>query len=82
MPCYELIGYAETGEESRVELYAPSGNAALARAGTRAKAINGPVDVARLWPTETGDKDWNDRYIGTASPSEFHVKGFRVERLT
>ncbi|HWT40522.1 MAG TPA: hypothetical protein VN081_04645, partial [Dongiaceae bacterium] len=79
---YELIGYAENGDESRVELYAPTDSAALARAGTRAKIIGGSVDVARVWPAEIGDKEWNDRYISTASPSEFHAKGFRLERLT
>jgi len=81
MGCYEFIGYAENGAETRIEAYAPTDGAACAQAGTMSKKINGPVDIARIWPTELFDKSWEDRYITTASPSEFHVKGFRLERL-
>ncbi len=86
MPCYELVDYGEDAARSspeRVEIYAPTDSAAFSQAGTRAKKIRGPVDVARLWPKEIGEKvDWGDRYLTTVSPSDIHAKGFRMERLT
>lgn len=51
-------------------------SAARAKAGRLAKKINGPVDIAIA-----GGGDWNDRYMTTASPSEFHSSGYRFERL-
>lgn len=50
--------------------------AALSHAGTLAKKNNGPVDLARV-----NGEVWSDRYMTTASPSEFHAKGYRFERL-
>jgi len=50
--------------------------AAKRKTGSLAKANNGPIDLA--W---AGDAPWNDRYITTASPSEFHQSGYRFERL-
>lgn len=45
-------------------------------AGRWAKRVNGPVDVAYA-----GAEPWAERYITTASPSEFHASGYRFERL-
>ncbi len=53
-----------------------SDSAARAKAGALSKKINGPVDVAFA-----GGDDWDNRYITTASPSEFHSIGYRFERL-
>lgn len=50
--------------------------AARGRAGRLAKRVNGPVDLAYA-----GDASWADRYITTASPSEYHSTGYRFERL-
>jgi hypothetical protein len=50
--------------------------AARAKAGRLAKRHNGPVDLAFA-----GGADWSERYITTASPSEFHASGYRFERL-
>lgn len=50
--------------------------AAKAKAGRIAKAMGGPVDLARA-----GSADWSERYLTTAAPSEFHASGFRFERL-
>jgi hypothetical protein len=50
--------------------------AAKGKAGRLAKRINGPVDLAYA-----GNEPWNERYITTASPSEYHKSGFRFERL-
>lgn len=52
-------------------------SAARAKAGRMSRRINGPVDLAIA-----GAADWNDRYITTASPSEYHSSGYRLERLT
>ncbi len=52
-------------------------NAARSRAGRLAKRIRGPVDLAY-----SGKQPWNERYITTAIPSEFHAMGYRFERLT
>ena len=51
--------------------------AARSKAGTIAKQVNGPVDLAYA-----GAAPWADRYITTASPSEHHTSGYRFERLT
>ena len=53
-----------------------SDSAAKSKAGRLAKAINGPVDLAYA-----GGAEWDERYITTASPSEFHASGYRFERL-
>lgn len=50
--------------------------AARGHAGRWSKRVNGPVDIAFA-----GDEPWADRYITTASPSEFHKSGYRFERL-
>jgi hypothetical protein len=49
---------------------------ARGRAGRLSKRVNGPVDIAYA-----GDAPWNERYITTAVPSEYHSTGFRLERL-
>lgn len=51
-------------------------SAARARAGRYAKQRKGPVDVAFA-----GAADWADRYMTTASPSDYHASGYRLERL-
>lgn len=65
------------GPEDRTFVQAPSDQAIRARAGRLAVRINGPVDIARA-----GGTDWNDRYLTTASPSEYHAAGYRFEQLT
>lgn len=50
--------------------------AAKGRAGRFAKNFNGPVDLAYA-----GNEPWDERYITTASPSEYHKSGYRFERL-
>lgn len=49
---------------------------ARAHAGRLARRIGGPVDIAIA-----GAADWSDRYMTTASPSEYHTSGYRLERL-
>lgn len=51
--------------------------AARSKAGRLAKRINGPVDLAIA-----GISGWADRYLTTASPSEYHANGYRFERLS
>ena len=51
-------------------------SAARAKAGRMSRRINGPVDLAIA-----GAADWNDRYLTTASTSEYHSTGYRFERL-
>jgi hypothetical protein len=51
-------------------------SAARAKAGRISRQINGPVDLAIA-----GAADWSERYITTASPSEYHSTGYRLERL-
>lgn len=75
---YQFRPFGELLEElPSIERYAPSDAAAIARAGTIAKRNQGPVDIA-----VAGDAPWDERYITTVAPSEFHAKGFRAERLT
>lgn len=50
--------------------------AAKQKAGRWAKRCGGPVDLAR-----STDEPWADRYITTASPSDVHASGYRLERL-
>lgn len=49
---------------------------ARSKAGRIAKNTGGPVDLARA-----GSGEWEERYLTTASPSEFHAAGYRFERL-
>lgn len=56
-------------------------DAARAKAGRLAKKNNGPVDLAYAYEPGGVAQDWNDRYITTASPSEYHSTGYRFERL-
>jgi hypothetical protein len=51
--------------------------AAKRKAGSLAKANNGPVDLAYADERHP----WNERYVTTAAPSEFHKSGYRFERL-
>ncbi|QIV65884.1 hypothetical protein Cp1R7AA1_059 [Mesorhizobium phage Cp1R7A-A1] len=66
---------AATGDTSFQRFATDS--AAKNYAGRLAKRINGPVDIARA-----GAAAWDDRYLTTAAPSEFHATGYRFERLT
>jgi hypothetical protein len=50
--------------------------AARGHAGRWSKRVNGPVDLAHA-----GDEPWSERYLTTASPSEFHASGYRFERI-
>jgi len=52
-------------------------SSARSKAGALAKKINGPVDFAY-----SGQEPWNDRYLGTASPSPYHTAKYRIERLS
>jgi hypothetical protein len=55
---------------------------AKAYAGRLAKQFNGPVDIAQAnEPSVPPTHDWAQRYITTASPSEYHSTGYRFERL-
>jgi hypothetical protein len=54
---------------------------ARSKAGRLAKKHNGPVDLAYGYEPGGVAQDWNDRYITTASPSEYHSTGYRFERL-
>lgn len=79
---FEFHAYA--GDESGAVAERPtittermaSHSAARAKAGRIAKKIGGPVDLALA-----GAAPWEDRYITTASPSEYHAAGYRLERL-
>jgi hypothetical protein len=53
-----------------------SESGARARAGGLAKKHDCPVDLARY-----GSAPWSDRYLTTASPSEYHAAGFAFERI-
>ena len=71
----EFGSIADTAEMTVARL---SGDgAAKAKAGRLAKRINGPVDLAIA-----GGADFGDRYITTASPSDYHASGYRFERIT
>ena len=80
---FELHAYAGNGygvvadRADVIHRRLKSESAARSVAGRMAKKINGPVDLAMA-----GSADWSDRYITTASPSEFHASGYRFERLT
>ncbi len=74
---FRLFGPDAAGPET-VEYHSLRSDAsAKSKAGRLAKRTDGPVDLARA-----GAADWNDRYMTTAAPSEYHAAGFRFERLT
>lgn len=74
---YELVPYDEDLREMDRIIIRKSGDAAArSHAGRVAKANSGPCDLARA-----GKAEWNDRYLTTAAPSEFHASGYRFERL-
>lgn len=83
MQQFEFHAYRGDGEGSHVSepevMFARLSGDSVARnkAGRLAKRINGPVDLAIA-----GAANWSERYITTASPSEFHSAGYRFERLT
>ncbi len=55
---------------------------AKAHGGKLAKQCRGPVDILHAHDlSEQADRDWNSRYITTASPSEHHAQGYRLGRL-
>lgn len=78
---YEFLVFGEDGaisEVGKAEYHRLSGDsAARSKAGSIAKRTNGPVDLAY-----EGNEAWEERYITTASPSEYHTAGYRCERLT
>lgn len=75
---FDLIHYGEdgAGAEVRETRKFVSEAAAKAAAGTLAKRVKGPVDIAH-----SGPGAWADRYMTTASPSEYHTAGYRFERI-
>lgn len=73
---FRTFGEDAAGPE-RVEHHTyGSESSARAKAGRLAIQTKGPVDLA-----VSGSADWDERYITTASPSEFHEAGYRCERL-
>src|SRR3546814_6840473 len=74
---YELRISDWSSDVCSSDLRMASHSAARAKAGRIAKQIGGPVDLALA-----GAAPWDDRYITTASPSEHHASGYRLERLT
>ncbi|MGX7874395.1 hypothetical protein ACVDG5_018035 [Mesorhizobium sp. ORM6] len=83
MQQFEFQAYAcdvdgSVAERAEITTHRMAGDAAArAKAGRLAKRCKGPVDLAYA-----GAAPWNERYITTASPSEFHASGYRFERLT
>jgi hypothetical protein len=52
-------------------------NSVKRAAGILSKTHNGPVDIAYA-----DDRyPWDERYMTTAMPSEYHKSGYRFERL-
>jgi hypothetical protein len=75
---YKGNEFGEIAETAELTVSRLSGDsAAKAKAGRLAKRVNGPVDLALA-----GAAEWQERYITTASPSEYHASGYRFERLT
>lgn len=74
---FELVGFPKDSSEVREFLTQKDINSAKRYAGKLAIKLDGPVDIAYY---EAGVR-WNERYITTASPSEFHKAGYRFERL-
>lgn len=79
MPMYELKHYGRDAAGKEVTEYVHRRCDASIRsyAGRLSKVVEGPVDIAHY-----SNRDWNERYITTAMPSEYHVSGYRLERLT
>ena len=76
-PQFEFVIYDENVNEiDRIVEACRGDTAARSRAGRLAKKHSGPVDLAYA-----GGADWSDRYITTASPSEFSTSGYHFERL-
>ena len=76
---YEFKSYGKDamGAEYVEYHFCKSESSARSKAGRIAIKVNGPVDVAHA----SGGK-WEDRYMTTAAPSEYHSAGYRCERLT
>ena len=54
-----------------------SESAARSHAGALAKRNGGPVDLAHVKFL----RSWNERYITTAIPSDYHKSGYCFERI-
>ncbi|TPN04487.1 hypothetical protein [Mesorhizobium sp. B2-1-2] len=77
MQQFEFHAYQDDGFTPEITTEQLRGEAAArSKAGRMAKLGNGPVDLAYA-----GSAPWNERYITTASPSEFHASGYRFLRL-
>ena len=76
---FEIKSYGEDGGGKEVIEYQRfnSDSAARSYVGRLSKKIGGPVDLARA-----GGAEWNERYMTTASPSEYHATGYQFLRLT
>lgn len=75
---FELVIYDADAKYVRSEGGSfKSDSAAKGYAGRMSKNMGGPVDVAFL-----DGRPWDERYITTAMPSEFHSTGYRFERLS
>jgi hypothetical protein len=74
---YKGDEFGVLAERAEVTYERGSESAVRAKAGRMAKRFNGPVDLALA-----GNAEWNERYMTTASPSEFHSAGYRFERLS
>lgn len=79
MAQFEFVHYGEDAAGPAIRTFPvySSESAARSAAGRLAKRIKGPVDVAHA-----GGAEWNERYMTTAAPSNYHASGFRFERLT
>lgn len=75
---YEFLVFDEKGLERTQYVEAPTDGAAIRKAGAIVKREGGSVDIAR----RRFLKPWDERYMTTIMPSEFHAAGFRQERLT
>lgn len=77
MRFYEFHMFDDRAEPMACEVYKlRNDNDARSKGATLCKRSNGPVDIA-----ECGDSDWSERYMTTAMPSKFHVRGVCFERL-
>lgn len=76
---YEFKSYGKDASEAEFVEYKTfsSDSAARSYAGRRSIKIEGPVDVAHA-----SGGAWDRRYMTTAQPSEYHVSGYRFERMT
>lgn len=75
---FEFVYYPDGGPREGIISYSrhASDASAKTKAGRMAKRLGLPVDLA-----VAGGADWDERYVTTASPSEFHATGYRFERL-